>query len=53
MREEGIPVKYSKKENLLYYDPKGKMVGYVFVEDKEDTDNESKEKNARGGVKIF
>lgn len=53
MKEEGFPIKYSKKENYFYYHTKGKMVGYVFVKDTDGTDNDSIEKIRGGGVKIF
>ena len=40
VKQEGFPIKYSRKEKRFYYDPKGKMIGYVFVKDTDDTDDE-------------
>ena len=45
MRDEGFPIRYSKKENRFYYEPKGRMIGYAFVKDTDDTENDSSEKS--------
>ena len=50
LKEEGFPIAYSKKENRFYYTRPGKMVGFVFVEDRIDLENK---KTAGGGKKTF
>lgn len=50
LRGEGFPTDYSKKEKLFYYSVPGRMVGYVFVRDKDDSVSDSS-KNPGEGVK--
>lgn len=50
MKEEGFPIVYSKKENRYCYTKKGRMVGYVFME---DTTDFGEEKSVGGGGKNF